>query len=89
MTRDPDMLVALADRMTDEVELGAWVGRLQDPTVRFGRVIGLRRDRSEPWIMVRKFRDTDNGWMWPTGDVEAFWLVVPWEKQPIREVSAP
>lgn len=89
-TRDPITLAALADRMTDDVELGDMVGRLQDPTVRFGRVVGLRRDRSGPWIMVRKFRDdTDEHWQWPTGEVEAFWLVMPWEEQPIRGVSAP
>lgn len=73
-------MTAALKKPGDTAELGDILGNPQEPSRRWARIVGFRKDRKCPPIesvIVRLFANPDE--RWPSGEYRTTWLLVPWE----------
>jgi hypothetical protein len=68
-------------RAGDQIEVGDILGFSQEPMMRWGRVVGYLKRKTENLsaarVVVREFRPGDG--RWPTGGYVRAWMCVPWD----------
>lgn len=60
----------------DPVELGTALGNGQEPSVRWGRLVGILKQTKRMPYIVREYKE-DDGWI-PTGDYRRTAFAIPW-----------